>query len=419
MLSLPFLLSLLSVAAAHSFERRAPATPVPSQYPQPGTKGPAPKPEWIQKYNEAKAAGKIPGDAPSTLGADGNIAYAPGVKTGSNGVCSWTVAHCFGEYDISDAPDGMYGVSFDDGPTPASPALYELLEANNQSSTHFLIGTTILQNLDVFKQVVASGANLAVHTWSHSYMTTFTDEQLLGELGWTAQIIYDYSGLAPAYWRPPYGDIDNRVRAIAQEVFGLTSVIWNIDSDDWCLNSVDSGANPCPGYGPGTLAGLEAELKKWQTGPKSPGVIGLEHESGPNPVAGFVNTFSGIKSNGWDARSIPDLWGARWYQNAESNDDPSKNTSFVIGSGPFNTSSAAVVSSSSSALPSSTSTSAGPASTGASKSSGSLQANQTASASTQQQSAKSEKTSFAVRMSVRDAALTGFAFSLAALGVIA
>lgn len=74
--------------------------------------------------------------------------------------------------------------------------------------------------------------------------------------------------------------------------------IWNIDSDDWCLNEPGS----CPGYGPGNLAGLEAELTKWQTGAKSPGVIGLEHESGPGPVSGFVNTYAGIKSNGWDAR---------------------------------------------------------------------------------------------------------------------
>ncbi|GAA5967823.1 hypothetical protein JCM3765_001893 [Sporobolomyces pararoseus] len=411
MLSLPFVLSLLSVAAAHSFERRAPATPIPSQYPQPGTKGPAPKPEWIAKYNEAKAAGKIPAIAPSTLDATGNIAYAPGTNTGPNGVCSWTVAHCFGEFDVSDAPDGMYGVSFDDGPTPASPQLYDLLTANNQTATHFLIGTTILQNLDVFQQVVASGGHLAVHTFSHSYMTTMTDEQLLGELGWTAQIIYDYSGLAPAYWRPPYGDVDNRVRAIAQEIFGLSTVIWNIDSDDWCLN--EPGA--CPGYGPGNLAGLEAELRKWQTGPKSPGVIGLEHESGPNTVAGFVNTFSGIKQNGWDARNIPDLWDAQWYQNAEDNDDPKKNTSFVIGSGPFNTSSAAVVSSSSSALPSSTSTSSTSTSTrSATTTSGASSANKTATAASQQADTKNNKTSFGTKLTVRDTALTGFALTLAA-----
>ncbi|GAA6064774.1 hypothetical protein JCM10212_006323 [Sporobolomyces blumeae] len=417
MLSVPFVLSLLSVAAAHTIERRAPATPVPSQYPEPGTKGPAPKPEWVAKYNEAKAAGKIPGDAPSTLAADGNIQYAAGVNPGPSGVCSWTIAHCFDEYDIADAPDGKMGISFDDGPTPASPPLYDLLVANNQTATHFLIGTTILQNLDVFQQVVDSGGHLAVHTFSHSYMTTMSDEQLLGELGWTAQLIFDYSGLAPAYWRPPYGDVDNRVRAIAQEVFGLTTVIWNIDSDDWCLNS--PGA--CPGYGPGTLAGLEAELTSWQTGSKSPGVIGLEHESGPNTVNGFINTYAGIKKNGWDARNIPDLWDASWYQNAEDNDDPHKDTSFVIGSGPFNTSSAAVVTTSSSALPSSTSTTSSATSSSSSAPSSSASSATITKAQALQESTSatpSNKTSFAVRLGARDAALVStLALALAAYGI--
>jgi hypothetical protein len=59
-------------------------------------------------------------------------------------------------------------------------------------------------------------------------MTTMNDTQVLGELGWTLQIIYDNTnGLIPLIWRPPYGDVDNRVRAIAREVFGLTTVIWN------------------------------------------------------------------------------------------------------------------------------------------------------------------------------------------------
>lgn len=40
--------------------------------------------------------------------------------------------------------------------------------------------------------------------------------QILGELGWTIQIIYDLTGLVPLYYRPPYGDVDNRVRALAK-----------------------------------------------------------------------------------------------------------------------------------------------------------------------------------------------------------
>jgi chitin deacetylase len=37
------------------------------------------------------------------------------------------------------------------------------------------------------------------------------------------------------FFRPPYGDIDNRVRAIAREVFGMYNVLWNTDTHDWCL----------------------------------------------------------------------------------------------------------------------------------------------------------------------------------------
>lgn len=70
--------------------------------------------------------------------------------------------------------------------------------------------------------------DIAVHTYTHPYMTTLTNEQVIAELGFTMQIIHDSSGgRLPKYWRPPYGDSDNRVRAIAKEVFGLTTVIWN------------------------------------------------------------------------------------------------------------------------------------------------------------------------------------------------
>ncbi len=59
-------------------------------------------------------------------------------------------------------------------------------------------------------------------------MTTLSNEAVVAELGWTMQIIADSTGgRVPKFWRPPYGDSDIRVGAIAQEVFGLTSVMWN------------------------------------------------------------------------------------------------------------------------------------------------------------------------------------------------
>ena len=70
--------------------------------------------------------------------------------------------------------------------------------------------------------------DIAVHTWTHPYMTTLSNLDLLGQFGWTMEIIHNSTGgRLPRFWRPPYGDADNRVVAIAKEVFGLTTIVWN------------------------------------------------------------------------------------------------------------------------------------------------------------------------------------------------
>ncbi|GAA5902828.1 hypothetical protein JCM8208_006486 [Rhodotorula glutinis] len=334
-----------------------------TSYPEPLQRGPPPRQPWIDTYNAAKAAGKIPSFAPARLNSDGVPFYSGGVATDDKGVCSWSQAHCFGDNDIYDAPDGMYAINFDDGPVPASIPLYNFLEKENQTGTHFLIGTNVVDYPDAFKKVLDIGGHVAVHTWSHPYMTTMDDMQVLGELGWTAQAIFDHSnGIVPAFWRPPYGDADARVRAIAEEVFGLKLVGWNRDSNDWCLN--ENPGSACAAYGLSGASDLEAELRGWQTGAKSPGCIGLEHETGSLIVNAFIATYPGIKQHGWDARCVPDMFDLDWYQNGKNNDGPF-DMSFVIGAGPDSNSTSSSVAASSSAT-SSASSSASAASTSSS-----------------------------------------------------
>ncbi|SGY69041.1 BQ5605_C004g02945 [Microbotryum silenes-dioicae] len=333
-------------------------------YPEPLKVGPQPLQIWIETYNQAKAAGKIPSFAPATL-SGGEPVYASGVDTGEKGVCSWTLAHCFntnktGAYDIEDGPTGHVGISFDDGPTPASPVLYEFLQSKNLAATHFFIGSNIVNNPDIFDQAVKSGGHIAVHTWAHKLMTTLTDMQVLGELGWTMQIIHDRAGVVPRFWRPPYGDIDNRVRAIAKEVFGLEhAVIWNHDTNDWCLS--EGGGSSCASsdWTPSSDAELDQELNGFYNGPKSPGLIILEHEVTSRSVGAFMRTFPTLISKGWIPQSIPDLFSQPWYLNAAGpSDTPTRG--FVVGSGDLpNVNNAAVnltSSSSSSAVARSSST---------------------------------------------------------------
>ena len=216
-------------------------------------------------------------------------------------------------------------MAFDDGPSLSSAQLYDFLTAQNIPSTHFVIGSRILENPALFQKAIDMDGHIAVHTWSHPLMSTMTDMQVLGELGWTMQAIFDFSdGIIPAFWRPPYGDVDNRVRAIAQHVFGLTTVIWNQDTDDvskisfsnlrwltlvsqWCLS--DDGTNSCgPDRGPQTDRGLAKELNNYITGPKSPGLVILEHEHHERAVSGFINAYPSMMSEGWKLSNIPDMY---------------------------------------------------------------------------------------------------------------
>ncbi|KAG8994648.1 hypothetical protein FRB90_000372, partial [Tulasnella sp. 427] len=257
--------------------------------------------EWINALASAVAAGLIPN---ITLSNEGN--YPSGIDPMSTEVCSST-DQCRGDGDIWDAPDGMLGVSFDDGPTEHSPKLYDFLKSQNVKATHFFIGEQILGFPTYAQTAFQNGDDLAVHTWTHRYMTGLTNAEAVAEFGYTMQIIADVTGgRVPKFWRPPYGDSDNRIRAIAKHIFGLTQVDWNQDTNDWQLGESNKV----------TPASIAADLKKWITGPKSPGLIILEHELSDGSVQAFIDAYPLMVSNNWDIRNIPDLFNAPWFTNS-------------------------------------------------------------------------------------------------------
>lgn len=65
------------------------------------------------------------------------------------------------------------------------------------------------------------------------YMTTFSNQQAFAELYYAQKLIKDVLGVTPLCWRPPYGDVDNRVRLIAQGL-NMTTIVWSDDSVRFC-----------------------------------------------------------------------------------------------------------------------------------------------------------------------------------------
>ncbi|KZP17236.1 carbohydrate esterase family 4 protein [Athelia psychrophila] len=200
-----------------------------SAYPQNLKSAVATMPQaWVTALNTAVAAGRIPSIPPTTLGKDGVPVYADGYDPNSPTICSGS-EQCRIPSDIWEAPNGTVGCGFDDGPLPPTTKLLQYLTEQNQHATHFHIGLNIINNPKEFLAThLTNQDDIAVHTWTHPYMTTLTNLELVAEFGWTMEVIHNSTGgRLPAFWRPPYGDTDMRVHVIAAEIFGLTGILWN------------------------------------------------------------------------------------------------------------------------------------------------------------------------------------------------
>ncbi|KAG0036104.1 chitin deacetylase [Podila clonocystis] len=152
--------------------------------------------------------------------------------------CWWTCTGCYAPDDVVDCPGkNQWGLTFDDGPEPGTTEdLLDLLDEKNVTATFFVTGMKSSRAPWLLKETIDRGHHLASHTWSHSGLTTMTNAEIVAELKWTEKYIFDHTGYKVKYFRPPYGDIDNRVRAIAREL-GFKTVIWSNDWDtqDWQL----------------------------------------------------------------------------------------------------------------------------------------------------------------------------------------
>ncbi|KAF7314997.1 Carbohydrate esterase family 4 protein [Mycena indigotica] len=264
---------------------------------------------------------------PNLPDGEGIPTYPKGHDPNSAEVCSAT-AKCKIPGDIWDAPEGQLALSFDDGPTDATADLLDFLKANGQTTTHFMIGSNILSSPNAFSKAFDLNNDIAgklsfvsqmahgehsVHTWSHPFMTTLSNEKVVAELGWTMQLIHDSTGgRVPRFWRPPFGDSDVRTRAIAKEVFGLTTVIWNKDTSDWGLTDKPPSSS---------LSKINASMTQWLTAKsKSPGLVILEHELTSQSVQAFKSAYPVMKSNNWNVVSLAQLFGnGNAYLNAADN----------------------------------------------------------------------------------------------------
>ena len=136
--------------------------------------------------------------------------------------------------------NGYVGLSFDDGPSEAhTPNLLKALRQNGLRATVFNEGQYAAAYPAQVRAEVAAGMWIGDHSYTHPHLTQQSQAQMDAELSRTQQAIAAAGGGTPKLFRPPYGETNSTLRTVEAK-YGLTQVIWDVDSQDWNGASVDA-----------------------------------------------------------------------------------------------------------------------------------------------------------------------------------
>ncbi|KAJ1557261.1 chitin deacetylase [Cladochytrium tenue] len=186
-----------------------------------------------------------------------------------------------------------WGLSYDDGPSDYTPGVLSYLQQKDVYATFFVIGSRVMDHPDNLLSTFQSGYQIGIHTWSHPHLTNLTNDQIVAEIVYGAMAIKEVTGIIPKYMRPPYGDLDDRVRGVLKAM-GLRVVVWATDSTD----SLDGA----------TAASIAAVVSQWG-GSYYDRAISLEHDLLDVEAAAIAPSLDALLSFGRSPRPIADCIG--------------------------------------------------------------------------------------------------------------
>jgi peptidoglycan/xylan/chitin deacetylase (PgdA/CDA1 family) len=135
---------------------------------------------------------------------------------------------------------GYVGLTFDDGPTAGSVQnLLSALRANGLRATMFNEGQYAAANPALVKAEVDAGMWVGNHSYTHPHLIQQSQASIESEVARTQTAIASAGGGTPTLFRPPYGETNATLKAVEQK-YGLTEIIWDVDSQDWNNASTDA-----------------------------------------------------------------------------------------------------------------------------------------------------------------------------------
>jgi peptidoglycan-N-acetylglucosamine deacetylase len=127
-------------------------------------------------------------------------------------------------------------LTFDDGPVPSTLLFLKILAEYAARATFFQVGTHVLHNPGIAREVLAAGHTIGNHSHTHPLFALKSSTFIEDEFTRAQAAIEEVTGYRPDLLRVPYGVRWAGFRAM-QEKLGLTGVMWTVIGRDWKLSA--------------------------------------------------------------------------------------------------------------------------------------------------------------------------------------
>lgn len=130
----------------------------------------------------------------------------------------------------------LIALTFDDGPRRSTTtALLDGLAERGVKATFFLIGAQVEANRDVVRRMDREGHQIGIHTFDHVQLTDLNRADFDAQVEKTRSVLKETLDHNDFLLRPPYGILDESVKAWA----GCPIILWSIDPEDWRDQNTD------------------------------------------------------------------------------------------------------------------------------------------------------------------------------------
>src|SRR5229473_8374524 len=123
-------------------------------------------------------------------------------------------------------------LTFDDGPSPDTERILDVLGAHEASATFFMVGREVESFPGIAQRVLAEGHEIGNHSYSHPSYLFQSSAETHCQIRRAQSVIAETIGVRPQMVRPPYG-VRTPAYFRATRALDLQTVQWDVAGFDW------------------------------------------------------------------------------------------------------------------------------------------------------------------------------------------